>query len=209
MPLWPRSVKRLRTHSSVARSAWNGDDVRSKLRVIGANMVVLGVDIGGTKVAAGLISPDGNVIFKTRQPMKTRGSAEDGMAAVHAVIRECIDASDERVEKIGVIAPGPLDIFTGVVVNPPNLPCWVEFPLAETIRREYGLQTFVDNDANAAGLAETLWGAGVGYKSVFYATLGTGLGTAILFDQKLHYGRTGMAAEGGHISIDFRGPVLC
>lgn len=172
-------------------------------------MAVLGVDIGGTKVAAGLIGPDGNVIFKTRQPMKTRGSADDGMSAVHAVIRECMEAADRPVEEVGVIAPGPLDIFTGVIVNPPNLPCWVEFPLAETIRRGYGLRTFVDNDANAAGLAEALWGAGVGFKSVFYATLGTGLGTAILIDQKLHYGRTGMAAEGGHISIDFRGPVLC
>lgn len=172
-------------------------------------MAVLGVDIGGTKVAAGLINPDGTVRYKTRQPMKTLGSAQDGMWAVHTVIRECMNAGDEPIERIGVIAPGPLDVFTGVVVNPPNLPCWVDFPLAETIKREYGLRTFVDNDANAAGLAEAVWGGGVGFQSVFYATLGTGLGTAILFDQKLHYGRTGMAAEGGHISIDYRGPVLC
>jgi glucokinase len=172
-------------------------------------MAVLGVDIGGTKVAAGLVEPDGSIAFKTRQPMKTSGTDHEAMSAVHTVIRACIQASATPVEKIGVVAPGPLDIFTGVVVNPPNLPCWVNFPLSETIRREYGLRTFVDNDANAAGLAEAIWGAGAGYKSVFYATFGTGVGTAILFDQKLHYGRTGMAAEAGHVTIDYRGEVVC
>jgi glucokinase len=65
----------------------------------------------------------------------------------------------------------------------------------------------VDNDANAAGLAEAIWGAGIGYTNVFFAILGTGIGTGIVFDRKLYYGRTGCAAEGGHITIDYQGPV--
>lgn len=171
--------------------------------------VVLGVDIGGTKVAAGLVEPDGNVVFKTREPMKTSGTDQEAMVAVHSVIRSCMAVAEQKIFRIGVVSPGPLDISTGVVLNPPNLPCWVNFPLAENIKHEHALPAVVDNDANAAGLAEALWGAGAGYQSVFYATFGTGIGTAIVLDQKLYYGRTGMAAEGGHNTIDFRGPVVC
>jgi glucokinase len=65
----------------------------------------------------------------------------------------------------------------------------------------------VDNDANAAALAETRWGAARGYQNVFYATIGTGIGTGIVFDGKIYHGRTGSAGEGGHVSIDYRGPI--
>src|SRR5581483_2344211 len=65
----------------------------------------------------------------------------------------------------------------------------------------------VDNDANAAALAETRWGAARGYQNVFYATIGTGIGTGIIFDGKIYHGRTGSAGEGGHVSVDYRGPI--
>jgi glucokinase len=91
-------------------------------------------------------------------------------------------------------------------LNPPNLPCWRNFPLATEVARIYRVKVKVDNDANAAGLAEALWGAGRGYRNLFYFTLGTGIGTAILFDGRLYRGRTGAAGEGGHMSIDYRGP---
>jgi glucokinase len=65
----------------------------------------------------------------------------------------------------------------------------------------------VDNDANAAALAETRWGAARGFRYVFYATVGTGIGTGIVFDGAIYHGKTGSAAEGGHVSIDYRGPV--
>jgi len=93
-----------------------------------------------------------------------------------------------------------------VIVNPPNVPCWRNYPLTDAVRAKYSLTTFLDNDANAAGLAEALWGAGRGYSQVFYVTLGTGIGTGIIFDGRIHHGRTGAAGEGGHVSIDFNGP---
>jgi glucokinase len=93
-----------------------------------------------------------------------------------------------------------------VIINPPNLPCWRNFPLAAEVAQIYRVQVKVDNDANAAGLAETLWGAGQGYHNVFYVTIGTGIGTAILIDGQIYHGRTGAAAEGGHMSIDYKGP---
>jgi glucokinase len=94
-----------------------------------------------------------------------------------------------------------------VILNPPNVPCWRNFPLAASIRKHYSVPVKIDNDANAAALAETRWGAARGYHKVFYATLGTGIGTGIVFDGKIYHGRTGSAGEGGHVSIDYRGPI--
>jgi glucokinase len=94
-----------------------------------------------------------------------------------------------------------------VILNPPNVPCWRNFPLAEEVRKVYRVPVLVDNDANAAALAEARWGAGRGYASVFYATIGTGIGTGIIFDGRIFHGRTGAAGEGGHVSIDYRGPL--
>jgi glucokinase len=75
------------------------------------------------------------------------------------------------------------------------------------MRRVYDVPIRVDNDANAAALAEGKWGAGRGYRNFFYATVGTGIGTGIILDGRIFHGRTGAAAEGGHLGIDFNGPV--
>src|SRR6266478_7103913 len=174
-----------------------------------ANSLTLGVDIGGTKVAAGLVDAHGTILFKTRVLMPARGDAAAGFAAVETVIN-AIFAAQPRARAslagIGICAPGPLDPLTGTVLNPPNLPCWRNFPLAAQVRRVFDVCAKVDNDANAAALAEAIWGAGVGFRNVFYATLGTGIGTGIVFDRHIYHGRTGSAAEGGHVSIDYNGP---
>src|SRR5260370_7678929 len=145
--------------------------------------------------------------------MVANGDASDGLAAVVSAI-DFIFASDAKartlIRGIGICAPGPLDPSTGIVINPPNLPCWRNFPLAAEVKSAYGVDARIDNDANAAGLAEALWGAGVGYQNVFYVTVGTGIGTGIVFRQRIYHGRTGSAVEGGHVSIDYRGPrCLC
>jgi glucokinase len=171
--------------------------------------LTIGVDIGGTKVAAALVGATGEIAHKTRGPMNGAGTAAEGFAAVAAAIRAVLSAVPEaggRVQGIGLCSPGPLDPKTGIVLNPPNLPCWRNFPLAAETERAFGVPARVDNDANAAGLAEALWGAGAGYTNVVYATLGTGIGTGIVFDRKIYHGRTGSAAEGGHMTIDYNGP---
>jgi glucokinase len=174
---------------------------------------VIGVDVGGTKVAAGLVDLEGKILSQTRTPMMANGDAARGLAsvttAIDAVSAQAASISGESqklIHGIGICAPGPLDPKTGVVLNPPNLTCWRNFPLAAEVARIYRVRVKVDNDANAAGLAETLWGAGRGYRNVFYATIGTGLGTAIVMDGRIYHGRTGAAGEGGHMSIDYRGP---
>ena len=171
--------------------------------------VTIGVDIGGTKVAAGLVDSSGAITRKTRVPMAANGDGAAGFASVKSAIDAILSEVPEArgaLRGIGLCSPGPLDPSTGVVINPPNLPCWRNFPLAAETAKAFGVPARVDNDANAAALAEVLWGAGAGYANVFYATIGTGFGTGIIFDNKIYHGRTGSAAEGGHNTIDYHGP---
>ena len=167
----------------------------------------VGVDIGGTKVAAGLVDKDGKILSHERVPMVSSSSSQDGLNAVLSAIAKVIPNGTAEVGGIGICAPGPLDPKTGIILNPPNVPCWRNFPLAESVQKLYPVPVKVDNDANAAALAEARWGAARGYKYVFYATIGTGIGTGIVFDEKIYHGRTGSAGEGGHVSIDYHGPI--
>ena len=171
--------------------------------------VVVGVDIGGTKVAAGLVNAEGEILAKNRTPMQTTGAPSNGLAAVSVAIQGLFpDASSQnQIAAIGICAPGPLDPKTGVIINPPNLPIWHNYPLAEEMRRVYNVPVRVDNDANAAALAEAKWGAGRGYRNFFYATVGTGIGTGIILDGRIFHGKTGAAAEGAHLGIYCNGPV--
>ena len=170
----------------------------------------VGVDIGGTKVAAGLVDANGEISSPVRVPMNTSGSAHQGLDSVLNAIAQVLPKAHSPVAGIGICSAGPLDPNTGVILNPPNLSCWTNFPLAESVQKLYSLPVKVDNDANGAALAEARWGAAAGYGNVFYATLGTGIGTGIVSNGKIYHGRTGAAGEGGHMSVDYRGPIcLC
>lgn len=174
----------------------------------------IGVDVGGTKVAAGLVNSTGKISQHIRVPMPATDAAA-ALAAVtsaidavrHAIDEHAIDENEKPlISGIGICAPGPLDPHTGVIVNPPNLPAWRNFPLACEIGKVYKLPVRIDNDGNAAALAEALWGAGRDYRTVFCATIGTGIGTGIVCNRRIYHGRTGAAAEGGHNTIDYQGP---
>lgn len=170
--------------------------------------LAVGVDIGGTKVAAGLVNCQGEILKRVRTPMVATGDAKAGLDAALAAIQQVLQGtSAEQVRGIGICSPGPLDPKRGIVINPPNVPCWRNFPLAEEVRKVYRVPVKLDNDANAAALAEVLWGAARGYRNVFYATIGTGIGSGIVLDGKIFHGRTGAAAEAGHMGVDPHGPV--
>lgn len=170
----------------------------------------IGVDVGGTKVAAGFVDAQGEIHQHTRVPMNSRGTAEEGLAAVTGAIDELLKlppGTNSAPRRIGICAPGPLDPHTGVVLNPPNVTCWRNYPLAAQIARRYGGSVKLENDAKSAGLAETLWGSGRGYRNVFYTCIGTGIGAGILLDGRIYHGRTGAADEAGHMVIDYHGPL--
>jgi glucokinase len=168
--------------------------------------LVLGVDIGGTKIAAGRVNSRAELESGVEAPTRAREGFDVAIAQVYAAIDGQLNPS---VSSIGVAAPGPLNPKTGVILNPPNLPGWRDVPLAELISKRYRLPCRVENDANAAGLAEALFGAGRGASVVFYSTISTGIGSGIVIDGKVYHGKNGAAAEGGHVTIDYRSPVIC
>jgi glucokinase len=170
--------------------------------------VVLGVDIGGTKIAAGLVNSEGKILYSSRTRMVAKKSAQEGVQAVRTAVDDVLKATaGQKVSAIGVSVPGWVDSAQGMLLSATNLPCWRNFPLAQEIETCYRLPTHLANDANAAALAEAAWGAGAGYRNVFYVTIGTGIGTALVLRHRIYPGRTGAAGEGGHMTINFRGPL--
>jgi len=173
--------------------------------------LIVGIDIGGTKVAGGLVSQKGRLVKSLMVPTR----AAEGFKISFGQIVQAIDCLMERaggkqnITGIGICAPGPLNPKTGVVINPPNLPGWRNIQLARMVEKRFGLSTKVENDANAAGLAEVLFGAAVGYRDIFYVTVSTGIGTGIIINKKIYHGKNGVAGEGGHVSIDFESPYRC
>lgn len=169
-------------------------------------MIVVGVDVGGTKIAAGRVDEYAYIQTSCVLPTQAQDGFEKSISQVFAAIDHCFTPD---VTAIGICAPGPLNPKTGTVINPPNLPGWREVPLSRVIFDRYGVPCAVENDANAAGLAEVRFGAAKGYANVLYATLGTGVGTGIILDGEIYHGKNGAAGEGGHVSIDYRSGAVC
>ncbi|MDH4209219.1 MAG: ROK family protein, partial [Anaerolineae bacterium] len=170
----------------------------------------LGIDLGGTKIIAGVVDRRGHIL--ARQYCKTEAS--EGLEAVlrrlidvatHLLAADGVDRSPVRA--IGVAAPGPIDARSGVVTAPPNLPGWHNVPLGALIHQEFGLPTRLENDANAAALAEHRFGAGQGSDHMIYVTASTGIGGGFILDGRLYTGATGGAAEIGHMTILPHGPL--
>jgi len=173
--------------------------------------LIIGIDVGGTKVAGGLVTLKGRLMESQVVPT----NADKGFAKSYAQIVNLIErlirgaGGKQNLCGIGICAPGPLNPKTGVVINPPNLPGWRNIELAKMLEKKFGLPAKVENDANAAGLAEVLFGAAVGFRDVFYVTVSTGIGAGIIINRKIYHGKNGVAGEGGHVSIDYRSPYRC
>jgi glucokinase len=173
--------------------------------------MIIGVDVGGTKVAGGLVDTKGKLHKSITVPTKAEGGFDSSLGQIMTVIRRLMNQAGGKdyIKGIGICAPGPLNPHTGVVINPPNLPGWNNVKLTERLEKEFRLPARLENDANAAGLAEVLFGAAVGYRDVFYVTVSTGVGTGIIIDRKIYHGKNGIAAEGGHVTIDYNSPYRC
>lgn len=173
--------------------------------------LIIGIDIGGTKVAGGLVTPKGRLVKSSIVPTRAAEGFKTSFGQIVGLIESLIKEAGgkEKVVGIGMCAPGPINPKTGSVINPPNLPGWRNVQLERKVHRRFGLPAKVENDANAAGLAEVLFGAAVGYHDVFYVTVSTGIGTGIIINKKIYHGKNGVAGEGGHVSIDFQSPYRC
>ncbi len=172
---------------------------------------IIGVDVGGTKVAGGLVDLKAHLVKTIIVPTRAEKGFETSFGQIVKVISTLLKhaGGKERVLGIGICCPGPLNPRTGLVINPPNLPGWRNIQFSRLIESKFNIPTKIENDANAAGLAEVLFGAAVGYRDIFYVTVSTGLGTGIIIDRKIYHGKNGVAGEGGHVSIDYRSPYRC
>jgi glucokinase len=174
--------------------------------------ILLGIDIGGTKIAAGLVdAATGKVLLSQRIPTQ---ASEGGEAVLERAIEMARTMVGEGVLKgiplpsaIGVGAGGQIDPSTGVVLSATDiLPGWAGTPLLMLIEEAFGLPVAVDNDVNALGSGESLFGAGQGCLNVVFLALGTGVGGAIITNGELYHGSRGAGGELGHLILYPDGP---
>ena len=174
---------------------------------------ILGIDIGGTKLAVGVATPSGELLSEAREPSRAEEGPDAMIERVVAMSRAAVaDAmlSLDDIAAVGVGCGGPLDPWRGVVLNALNNPGWVDIPLVARIESALGRPTFLDNDANAAALGEHRFGAGRGVRHLVYLTISTGVGGGLILDDRLYHGENGNAGELGHISVRVGGrPCHC
>ena len=178
--------------------------------------VIIGLDIGGTKLAGGVLKGEVSggeiqLLERRERPSQAQRGVAASLAQVHDLLSELMSAAGHHgpVAGIGVCSPGPLNPETGVVFNPTNMRGWVNIPLAAEVTRRFQIPCRIENDANGAGLAEALFGAARGLPRVFYTTVSTGIGTGIIFDGRVYHGKNGVAGEGAHVSIDYLSSQRC
>jgi glucokinase len=158
---------------------------------------VIGIDVGGTKILAGVVARDGTIGKTVEVPTPTTSEAD----LVSALEQEIAELLDDRVAGLGFGLPSQIDQRLGVAIGSVNIPL-DHLPLRDHMQGRFGLPTAIENDANAATLAESKLGAGRGVADVVMLTLGTGVGGGVVIDGHLYRGW----AELGHVVIDYDGP---
>lgn len=169
---------------------------------------VLGFDIGGTKIAVCLATSDGKILGSTRVDNKNRPPEvvlPELVQAGHLLLSEAgIPAGG--LKAIGIGSPSPMDFLKGMILTPPNMKTWRNVAIRDYLAKEFGVEAFFDNDANGGGLAEWFFGSGRGCENLLYLTMSTGIGGGVIANGKLVRGKTFLAGEVGHITIDVNGP---
>lgn len=165
----------------------------------------VGIDIGGTKIALGIVDDQGKVLIQKTVKTDLKRSAEEMIneigRSVHQLFAES-GLSERDCRGIGIGAPGPLNPKEGKLLCPPNLPNWEGFSVAEQLSQWVSLPIVMENDASAAALAEQWIGAGRNSKHFVYLTISTGIGSGVIVDGKLYTGFSGNAGDVGHMVID-------
>ncbi len=163
-------------------------------------MYAVGVDIGGTKIAAGVVDDAGAIVAKARRKTDARDAASIDQAVAEVVAEF---AKEYEFDSVGLAAAGFVSSDRETVIFGPNIAAWRDYPLAQKVRDAIGrpLTVVVENDGNAAGYGEFLHGAGLDTTTMVMITVGTGIGAAIVIDGQLVRGAYGFAAELGHMRV--------
>ncbi len=175
-----------------------------------ADDLILGIDLGGTKILTAVTNPQGKILSRDHS---ITPALKGHKAVIHSILESAyralgqadVDISD--LIAVGVGAPGLINPETGILLTSPNLPGWQDIPLRDTIQEKLGKKTFLINDANAAALGEFYFGVARGIRNFIYITISTGIGGGIVIDGKIYSGAIGGAGEVGHMTIDDDGPI--
>lgn len=168
---------------------------------------IAGIDLGGTKIRAGLVTREGSVLDAETWPTPAAQGPEAVIAAMALAVRTLTERTGLTPAAAGLGAPGPIDTRRGIVSTMPNLPGWEDFPLKRRLEEVMGLPVALGNDANVAALAEHRFGAARGTRDMVYLALGTGVGGGVVANGELVEGAAGAAGELGHIPLDPNGPA--
>lgn len=173
---------------------------------------ILGLDIGGTKCAV-ILAQAGHgieILDKIRFDTHTERGLSYTLDAIYGAIEEMMarhSVTAEEVLAIGISCGGPLDSRRGIILRPPNLPGWENVPLPGMLKKRFGIDAFMQNDANACALVEWKLGAGRGTQDMVFLTMGTGMGAGIIAGGRLLRGHSDMGGEVGHLRLTEDGPV--
>lgn len=168
--------------------------------------IAIGIDLGGTELRAAAMDETARILRHARLPT----AADAGPAAIVEQMARLVDevSSGMVPTGIGIGSPGPLDVAAGTVIHAPMLRGWRDVPLARLVAARTGLPTFLENDANAAALAEWRFGAARGLRHMVYVTVSTGIGGGIIIDGRLLHGHRSLAGEIGHMIVT-DAPLRC
>jgi glucokinase len=164
------------------------------------------VDIGGTKLAVGLVDENGRVLAKNEIVTGPESNYSAGLESIASVFREMEQHARAKITGIGIGSTGPVDPLTGELGDLDFLPHWRRKNPVRDLGKLFGVEVALENDADAGALAEAAWGAGWGKSRLIYITVGTGIGGGIIFDGHLYRGVDGSHPELGHQVVDPSGP---
>ncbi len=164
------------------------------------------LDIGGTKIAAGIVDNEGKVLAGMECATQPERGFPDAMDRMESMLRECARQSGVAMDGIGIGSTGPVDPLTGEIGDADFIRAWMGFNPVNELAHRFGLKVAMENDADAAALGEAAWGAGRGLHHMIFVTVGTGIGAGIVIGGKLYRGVAGSHPEVGHHVIEASGP---
>lgn len=169
---------------------------------------VIGIDLGGTKISGALATLDGKLLSTYTIPTKAEEGEEAIIGRLIEVIEKVISDSGKtagEVKAIGIGSPGPLDTKKGIIITTPNLP-FKNFNIVQPVVEKFGINTYLDNDANVATIGEFMFGVGRGSENMIFVTVSTGVGGGAVLNGKVYRGNTSNALEIGHMTLLEDGP---
>jgi glucokinase len=164
------------------------------------------IDIGGTKIAGGIVDENGRLLARLETPTDAESGYRAALARVGALLAEATQASNAHITGIGIGSTGPVNPATGEFGDVNFFPHWRGENIVRDLSRIFKVPAALENDADAAALGEAAWGAGKNKKRLVYVTIGTGIGAGLVFDGNLYRGVDGSHPEIGHHLIDPSGP---